>query len=210
VPPLELLLPFFVASAVFACVPGLGMFYAAAQTIAHGRRAGWLSAIGFHLGGFVHIAAAAFGMAILLKTVPVLYVIVKILGATYLIWLGTKNFMGLGSAALTDFAVGHEPIWKTLRDSIVVEVLNPKTALFYLAFLPQFTDVSASLPVWAQVLVLGTIVNFMFSITDALYIELSDAMAKRFVVPHGAGRLAQRIGGSILIALGVNLATSRQ
>jgi threonine/homoserine/homoserine lactone efflux protein len=94
---LELLLPFFVASAVFACIPGPGMFYAAAQTIAHGRRVGWLSAIGFHLGGFVHIMAAAFGMAILLKTVPVLYVIVKLLGATYLIWLGIKYFRGLGT-----------------------------------------------------------------------------------------------------------------
>jgi threonine/homoserine/homoserine lactone efflux protein len=209
-PPLELLLPFFVASAVFACIPGPGMFYTAAQTIAHGRRVGWLSAIGFHLGGFVHIMAAAFGMAILLKTVPVLYVIVKLLGATYLIWLGVKYFRGLGNAVLTDFAVRHKPTCKALRDSIVVEVLNPKTALFYLAFLPPFTDISASLPVWAQVIVLGAIVNVMFSITDALCIELSDAMTKRLVVSHGAGRFAQRIGGSILIALGVNLAMSRQ
>jgi threonine/homoserine/homoserine lactone efflux protein len=106
--------------------------------------------------------------------------------------------------------VEHKPSCKALRDSIVVEVLNPKTALFYLAFLPQFTDISASLPVWAQILVLGAIVNVMFSITDALCIELSDAMTKRLVASHGAGRFAQRIGGSILIALGVNLAMSRQ
>jgi threonine/homoserine/homoserine lactone efflux protein len=97
-----------------------------------------------------------------------------------------------------------------LRDSIAVEVLNPKTALFYLAFLPQFTDISASIPVWAQVFVLGAIVNVMFTITDALCIELSDAMTKWLVISRRAGRLAQRVGGSILIALGVNLAISRQ
>jgi len=210
VPPFELLLPFFIASAVFACVPGPGMFYAAAQTIAHGRRAGWLSAIGFHLGGFVHITAAAFGMAILLKTVPALYVIVKLLGAIYLVWLGISYFIGLSKTNPTASAAGRKSNRKALRDSIIVEVLNPKTALFYLAFLPQFTDISASLPVWGQVLVLGTIVNFMFSITDAICIELSEAMTKRFVVSHRAGRLAQRVGGSILIALGVNLATSPQ
>jgi threonine/homoserine/homoserine lactone efflux protein len=125
-PPLELLLPFFVASAVFACIPGPGMFYTAAQTIAHGRRAGWLSAIGFHLGGFVHITAAAFGMAILLQTVSVLHVIVKLLGATYLIWLGIKYFGALGSAVSTDFAVRQKPNCKALRDGIVVEVPESK------------------------------------------------------------------------------------
>lgn len=210
VPPPELLLSFFVASAVFACVPGPGMFYAAAQTLAHGRRAGWLSAVGFHLGGFVHITAAAFGVAILLRTVPVLYVMVKLLGAMYLVWLGIRCFVGSSKLHSATSEARPESTHKALRNSIIVEVLNPKTALFYLAFLPQFTDVSASLPVWAQVLVLGTIVNFMFSVTDAICIELSEAMASRLVVSHRAGRWAQRVGGSVLVALGVNLATSPQ
>jgi threonine/homoserine/homoserine lactone efflux protein len=208
VPSSELLLPFFIASAAFACVPGPGMFYAAAQTIAHGRRAGWLSAIGFHLGGFVHITAAAFGMAVLLKTVPALYVIVKLLGAIYLVWLGISYFIGSNETSSAASAAGRKSSRKALRDSIMVEALNPKTALFYLAFLPQFTDMSAPLPVWAQVLVLGAVVNLMFSITDAACIELSEAMAKRLVMSRRTGRLAQRVGGSILIALGINLATS--
>jgi len=104
-PSFELLAPFFVASAIFACVPGPGMFYAAAQTIAQGRRAGWLSALGFHLGGFVHISAAAFGLAILLKTVPVFYVVARLAGAAYLIWLGIKYFRGLGRFVMTDVEV---------------------------------------------------------------------------------------------------------
>jgi len=89
-------------------------------------------------------------------------------------------------------------------------VRNPKTALFYLAFLPQFADDRAALPVWAQIYVLGAIVNMMFSITDAACIVLSEAVTKRLVASQRIGRLAQRIGGSILIALGVNLAVSRQ
>ncbi|NJO34203.1 MAG: LysE family translocator [Rhodospirillales bacterium] len=209
-PSFELLAPFFVASAIFACVPGPGMFYAAAQTIAQGRRAGWLSALGFHLGGFLHISAAAFGLAILLKTVPVFYVIVKLAGATYLIWLGIKYFRAGGRFVMIDVAVPSKPSRKALRDSIVVEVLNPKTALFYLAFLPQFADDHAALPVWTQILVLGAIVNVMFSITDAVCIVLSEAVTKRLAASQRISRLAQRIGGGILIALGVNLAVSRQ
>jgi threonine/homoserine/homoserine lactone efflux protein len=208
VPPFELLLPFFIASAVFACVPGTGMFYAAAQTIAHGRCAGWLSAIGFHLGGFVHIMAAAFGIAVLLKTVPTLYVIVKLLGAIYLVWLGVSYFIGMRKVNSTASTERRRSKYTSLQDSIIVEVLNPKTALFYLTFLPQFTDRNASLPVWAQVLILGAIVNVMFSITDAICIELSEAMTKRFVVFPRAGGWAQRVGGCILIALGVDLAAS--
>jgi threonine/homoserine/homoserine lactone efflux protein len=209
-PSFELLVPFFVASAIFACVPGPGMFYAAAQTFAQGHRAGWLSAVGFHLGGFVHILAAAFGLAILLKTVPVFYIVVKFAGATYLIWLGVKYVRGLERPARSDVAALPKPSRKALRDSIVVEVLNPKTALFYLAFLPQFTDNDASLPIWTQILVLGAIVNTMFSITDAACIVVCEAASKRLAASQRIGRLAQRIGGSVLIALGINLAVSRQ
>ena len=209
-PSLELLIPFFLATAIFACVPGPGMFYAAAQTITRGRRAGCLSALGLHIGGYVHIFAAAFGLAVLLKTVPVLYAVVKLAGAAYLIWLGFKIFTSLKSPAMSVVATEAKPHRRAIRDSIVVEVLNPKTAIFYLAFLPQFTDVSASLPIWGQILVLGAIVNFMFSATDAACVLLSEEMKKRLVASQWANRLAQRIGGGILVALGVNLAMSRQ
>jgi threonine/homoserine/homoserine lactone efflux protein len=88
--------------------------------------------------------------------------------------------------------------------------MNPKSALFYLAFLPQFTAPSASLPVWAQIAVLGIIVNAMFSVTDALLIELSHAAMRRLRASARVARMAQRIGGGILIVLGVNLALARQ
>lgn len=209
-PSLDLLIPFFLATAVFACVPGPGMFYAAAQTIARGRRAGWLSALGFHVGGYIHIAAAAFGLAVLLETVPVLYSVVKLAGAAYLIWLGIRYFLSPSTFAMSVVATQAKSDRHAIRDSIVVEMLNPKTAIFYLSFLPQFTAVSGSLPVWGKIIVLGTIVNLMFSMTDAVCVLLSDKMTRRFLVSQWANRLARRIGGGILVALGINLATSRQ
>lgn len=209
-PSLEFLVPFFVATAIFSCVPGPGMFYAAAQTIARGRSAGWLSAVGFHIGGYVHISAAAFGLAVLLETVPTLYTVMKLAGAIYLIWLGIRLFMSPKTVLVPVAANGKKPNDHAVRDGALVEVLNPKTALFYLAFLPQFTEASASLPVWAQIIVLGTIVNFMFSATDVLCILLSERITRRLVASQWANRLAQRIGGTVLVGLGINLAASRQ
>jgi threonine/homoserine/homoserine lactone efflux protein len=209
-PALELLIPFFLAAAVFACVPGPGMFYAAAQTIARGRRAGWLSAVGFHLGGLVHIAAAAFGLAILLETVPVLYTVVKLAGAAYLVWLGIRLFTAPTAPTPSPAAAEVTPQRHAIRDSVIVEVLNPKTALFHLSFLPQFTDVSAALPLWAQILVLGTLVNVMFSATDAACVLLSEQVTRRLAASQGVSRLMRRVGGGILVALGVKLATSQE
>ncbi|HEX9905266.1 MAG TPA: LysE family translocator, partial [Propylenella sp.] len=120
------------------------MFYAAAQTIARGRRAGWLSAAGFHIGGYVHILAAASGTAVLLQAVPVLYGAVKFAGAAYLIWLGIRLFASPKRIVVSVAELELTTRRGAIRDSIAVEVLNPKTALFYMAFLPQFTDVSAS------------------------------------------------------------------
>ena len=209
-PAFDVLIPFIVASLIFACVPGPGMAYAAAQTIARGPRAGWLSAVGFHIGGYAHILAAAFGLAVLLETVPILYAIVKFAGSAYLIWLGLRLLRSPNRIAASVAHPESTSHGRIIRDSIAVEVLNPKTALFYLAFLPQFTDQSTALPVWGQILVLGTVVNFVFSITDAVCVLLSDRMARRLIASQAAKRLARRIGGGIFVALGINLAASRQ
>ena len=93
-PAADLLIPFFLTSAVFACVPGPGMFYAAAQTLASGRKAGWWSAVGFHIAGIGHTAAAAFGVSTLLAVVPTLFTVMKLVGAAYLVWLGIKFLRG--------------------------------------------------------------------------------------------------------------------
>ncbi len=208
-PSAEILIPFFLASAVFACVPGPGMLYAAAQTLALGRRAGWWSGAGFHLAGLGHIGAAAFGVSALLAVVPQLFTAMKLVGAAYLIWLGLKYLRGAKPLASPSRATAAPTARKALRDSLFVEALNPKTALFYLAFLPQFTDPGADLPVWAQIVVLGVIVNAMFSVTDIVLIETSHALASRLRASERIFIALQRFGGGVLVALGVNLALAR-
>jgi threonine/homoserine/homoserine lactone efflux protein len=208
-PSADLLIPFFLASAVFACVPGPRMLYAAAQTAASGRKAGWWSALGFHIAGLGHGAAAALGASTLLAVVPTLFTAIKLVGAAWLIWLGIKYLRGARSLVPAPRKPPAPTAPKTLRDSVIVEAMNPKSALFYLAFLPQFTDSSAELPVWVQIIILGMIVNALFSVTDAILIELSHAVTTRLRSSERFVILLQRLGGGVLITLGVNLAWAR-
>jgi threonine/homoserine/homoserine lactone efflux protein len=207
-PSTEILLAFFTATAVFAYMPGPAMLYAAAQTLARGRRSGLLAALGIHLGGYLHVLAAAAGLAALFHAVPVAYTVVKVAGAAYLIWLGVRMLIG-GNAP----EVVAQPSMKSGRrafaESVIVEVLNPKTAIFFLAFLPQFTDIHATLPIWAHLLILGTVVNVMFSTADLLCVALASAAVERLRRSGRAQRLARGIGGAVLVGLGVNLALTR-
>lgn len=207
-PPADLLIAFFVATAVFAYMPGPAMLYAAAQTIARGRRAGWMAALGIHIGGYAHVAAAALGLAVLFQAVPVLYAVIKVLGAVWLVWLGISMFRqaAIGPVTLTPEAKSPR---RAFWESVTVEVLNPKTAIFYLAFLPQFTDPTASLPIWAQLFVLGTVVNVMFSSADVACVLLADRVTSALRASERAARWARRAGGSVLIGLGVNVGLSR-
>jgi threonine/homoserine/homoserine lactone efflux protein len=210
VPSTELLISFFLATAVFAYMPGPAMLYASAQTIARGRRAGWMAVLGIHLGGYLHVVAAALGLAVLFTAVPILFAALKLAGAAYLCWLGLKLILGRDGhsveiAKIVPTSSPRRAFW----ESVTVEMLNPKTAIFYLAFLPQFTDAGASLPIWGQLLFLGTIVNFMFSSADVVCVVLADKVTRWFKGSPAASRIAQRIGGGLLIALGVNLATQK-
>ncbi|MEQ8395388.1 LysE family translocator [Thalassobaculum sp.] len=208
-PSSDLLIPFFLASMVFACVPGPGMLYAAAQTLASGRQAGWLSALGFHIAGLGHVAAAAFGVSALLAVVPPLFIVMKLAGAAYLIWLGIRYLRGAPVLPSAPHSPSAPTARRALRDSVIVEAMNPKSALFHLAFLPQFTDASAGLPVWVQIVVLGVAVNAMFSMTDAILIETSHAIAAKLRASERFISALQKVGGGILVGLGVNLALAR-
>jgi threonine/homoserine/homoserine lactone efflux protein len=207
-PSLDHLLPFALATLVFAYIPGPAILYTAAQTLARGRAGGLLAALGIHAGGYFHVAAAAFGLAAVLRYVPEVYLAVKLVGALYLVWLG----IGIMRERIADAAlpqVAAKNARRAFFESVVVELCNPKAAIFFLAFLPQFVDPAAALPLWAQFLVLGTIVNLTFSSADLVTIALTSAVL-RGVRRSGLGeRIARIIGGSLLIGLGVRLATAR-
>ncbi|MEM7002585.1 MAG: LysE family translocator [Pseudomonadota bacterium] len=213
-PEWELIIAFLAATAVFAYMPGPATLYAAAQTIARGRDAGLLAALGLHTGGYVHVLAAAFGLAALFTAIPVLYTILKFVGAAYLIWLGvsfllqSRHSMEMPDGT-SDLTANAPSTRRAFWESVTVEVLNPKTALFYLAFLPQFTDPAAAMPLWLQLLTLGTVVNVMFSTADLFCVFLAERVATRMRNSPAISRWTGRIGGGILIALAVNLLTSR-
>lgn len=208
-PQTEILLAFFFATCVFAYMPGPAMLYATAQTMARGRRAGWLAAAGIHLGGYAHVAAAALGLAVLFDLVPMLYLVLKFAGAAYLIWLGIGMFRSKQSLSAAAPEIDSKTPRRAFWQSVTVEVLNPKTAIFYVAFLPQFTDPAAAAPVWMQLFVLGTVVNIVFSSADVVCVLLADKVSAFLRQSQAAGKMVQRLGGGILIGLGLNVALNR-
>ena len=208
-PSTELLVAFVATTAIFAFIPGPAMLYVAAQTLARGRRSGLLATLGVHLGCYVHVFAAAAGLSVLFHAVPVLYMIVKLGGAAYLAWLGISLFRAKAQSPATLPTFEAKSHRRSFFESVTVEVLNPKTAIFFLAFLPQFIDPSASFPVWVQFVLLGTIVNLMFSSADLISVLLASAIMSRLRRSSGAQRLMQRVGGAILVGLGVHLALQK-
>jgi threonine/homoserine/homoserine lactone efflux protein len=209
-PSVEILLAFATATLIFAYMPGPAMLYTAAQTLARGRRGGLMAALGIHCGGYVHVLGATLGLAALFQLVPVLYMIVKIAGALYLVWLGLTMIRTKTAGA--DAPVTVAPVrapWRVFADSVIVEVLNPKTALFFLAFLPQFVDPQATLPLWLQFLILGTIVNLAFSSADLVAVVLAAAMMTRLRRSQRVQTVLRWLGGSVLVGLGAHMATTR-
>ncbi|MBN9672873.1 LysE family translocator [Labrenzia aggregata] len=204
----ETLLAFIAATALFAYMPGPALLYTAAQTIARGKRAGFMAAAGIHLGCYVHVLAAAFGLSAIFTVVPALYFALKLAGGFYLIYLGLQMIR-------TRIAAGPMPHLpqKTSRrafaDSVLVEVLNPKVAIFFIAFLPQFVSPDAGLPVWAQFLILGTFVNCAFTSADIVTVLFASEIKRRLTRASRFQDLARWLGGSLLVGLGLKLATDR-
>lgn len=189
-----MLITFLITTLIFAYLPGPAMLYTANQTIAKGKKAGLMATFGIHLGGYVHIILAAFGLTIIFKIIPTLYSTIKILGSFWLIWLGLK--MWFTNNKITNDTASQ----KTFTESILVEVLNPKTALFYVSFLPQFIDVSGT--VWLQFLMLGFVVNLAFTSADICCVFLAHYIKNKI---NTSNQMFKWLGGSIFIGLGIRL-----
>jgi threonine/homoserine/homoserine lactone efflux protein len=207
-PSLEFLIPFAAATLVFAVMPGPAILYTAAETIARGRRAGLMAAFGLHVGGMVHVSAAAAGLSAVFAYVPEAFLALKIAGALYLIWLGIGMIRGRLDAASLPGNTAPRRRRAFLR-AIAVELLNPKAALFFIAFLPQFADPNAAWPVWVQMLILGWIVDIAFSMGDLVTVAVTSTVLRHLRANSARQRLVRWIGGSVLIGLGLKLATDQ-
>lgn len=206
--PFEVLVAFAIATALFAYFPGPALLYTAAQTLARGRRAGLMAALGIHVGCYAHVIAATLGLSAVFRYVPEAYLALKIAGAVYLVWLGLSMLRAKPAAAQMSAAPARSPR-RAFAESILVELLNPKVAIFFIAFLPQFVDPAGTLPVWLQSLILGVIVNLSFSSADLVTVFAASAVMNRLRRSGAAEKIARWIGGGLLIGLGVKLGTDK-
>lgn len=196
---------FLVASLVLAATPGPGVLYILARTLAQGRLAGLASVAGVAIGNLANALAAAIGLAALLAVSSLAFTIVKYAGAAYLVYLGIRA-LGGGRSTLAESAFGKAELLPIFRDGFVVALLNPKTALFFAAFLPQFIDAATS-PL-AQSALFGSLFVLIAVITDSLYVLTASALwplLKRRNDARGAGRY---LSAAVLIGLGVLTALS--
>lgn len=207
-PSSDLMLALFAATLLFAYMPGPALLYAAAQTVARGRKAGLMAAFGLHIGGYLHVVAAAAGLSALFHAVPSLYMIVRVVGAGYLVLLGARMIwraFKIEKEVLNPIATSQRSGRRAFVESVTVEVLNPKTALFFIAFLPQFVDPSAAFPIWLQFLILGTIVNVILASADLVCVFFAGIIVDKLRQSNRVARIMEGLGGSILVGLGANL-----
>ena len=206
---IDVLLTFLLATSAFAFMPGPAMIYVAAQTMARGRLAGWMAALGVSLGGMAHVLAASAGLSALFVYVPTLYALLKLAGAAYLVWLGVSIIRTKIARADEPQAAPPKSGRRAFLDSVAVEILNPKTAIFFIAFLPQFADPAGALPIWLQLLILGIVVNLMFALGDVAAILGSAFILGRIGASSRMQSLFRWLGGGAMIGLGVKLAADR-
>jgi threonine/homoserine/homoserine lactone efflux protein len=197
----------FVAAAVaLLVVPGPAVLYIVAQSIEHGRTAGLVSMLGVQVGGLVHVAAAALGLSALLVQSSVAFNVVKYAGAAYLVFLGLRKLFARERFETT----GERPprqLDRLFRQGIVVNILNPKTALFFFAFLPQFVAVEKG-SVGLQIAVLGLLFILIAVVSDGLY-ALAAGTASDWLRGSRAFLRAERwVSGTVLVLLGVTAALS--
>ena len=195
---------FVVAALALLLVPGPAVVYVVARSVEGGRPAGLVSVLGVEMGTLVHVAFAAAGLSAILASSATAFSVVKWLGVAYLIWLGLQRLLARDESgdALPD--VRPEPLARVFGQSVLIQVLNPKVALFFLAFLPQFVDPSRG-AAWTQILILGGTLAALGLLTDGLYALLGGTAGDWLKRRNASARFrhAQRyVSGGIYLALG--------
>jgi len=207
VPGIQTLLLFTAAAFAMNISPGPSNLYVLSRSISQGSRAGLVAALGLATGSLFHVTVTALGLSVVLKYSPALYLAVKLGGAAYLVFLGMRLLLSRSETAVAALAGGNRSHGRIFRQSILVEILNPKTALFFLAFLPQFADPAAG-PLAPQLLLLGAIVTLTAIPCDA-FVALAAGRAARLIAGRAIYRRLQNwISGTILVGLGLYVAAA--
>jgi threonine/homoserine/homoserine lactone efflux protein len=202
------LLLFATSSMLLALTPGQDTFYILGRSIAQGRRAGLISVLGILSGVLVHTTAAAFGLSAILATSPRMFLIVKVAGAGYLTYLGIRMLFHRSTGGAQLVAFDRESAWAIYRAGFLTNILNPKVALFFMAFLPQFVAPTAQFRI-AAFLFLGAVFIAIGTAWSLALAWFGSALSRRFRENPAAGSRLTRASGALFVGLGVKLAVSR-
>ena len=198
---------FSVAALVLLVTPGPAVIYIVTRTLGQGRRAGLVSVLGIHTGSVVHVVAAAFGVSAVLARSAHAFNTVKLVGAAYLIYLGLQRMTATTREGAHDRPRREADLRRVFAEGVVVNVLNPKTALFFLAFLPQFVDPGRS-AAGLQMLVLGLWFIVLGICSDSAYAFGASAVRRRLGRGKRSARRRDRLCGAAYIGLGVTAAVT--
>ena len=205
-PAWHLLAPFAAAAIALNLTPGADMTYVIARAMSQGRAAGLASAFGITGGSFVHTLAAALGVSALLLASETAFLAVKYFGAAYLAYLAVQMWRSR-SVPLPEVESKAANLWGVFSQGVMVNLLNPKVALFILAFIPQFVDPARGSAA-VQILILGTLFNFGGTLVNATIALLASGAARRFKASRGWQRVMRMISATLLGALALRLAIS--
>jgi threonine/homoserine/homoserine lactone efflux protein len=204
---------YFAAALLLALTPGPGIFYVAARTLAGGRAEGIASSFGTGLGGMVHVFAGSLGVSAIVLASAELFTALKLIGAVYLVWLGFRTFLAARREAATALNGGAmaPPVGarRAFREGVLVEALNPKTAAFFLAFVPQFVDPNAG-SVALQFVALGFVSVLLNTLADVMVAFAASGIRKGAAARPGLIRRLREASGGAMIALGVGLALAKR
>jgi threonine/homoserine/homoserine lactone efflux protein len=202
------LLGFIAAALVVLLIPGPGVLYIVTRSLIQGQRAGLMSVLGLSVGALVHVAAATLGLSAILVTSATAFSVIKLLGAGYLVYLGIRAFMTHPAPSSTESSTPL-PMGRLFTDGVIVSVLNPKIALFFLAFLSQFVDPGRG-PVAAQVLFFGILYVLLALLTDGGYAVVASRLGHWLGSKVIQGPLPRYASGAVYIGLGVTMAFTDQ
>jgi threonine/homoserine/homoserine lactone efflux protein len=201
------IISFLIAAVVLAITPGPGIAYVVARTVAGGRSEGLASCLGTGLGGLLHVLAAALGLSLVIAQSAVAFDLLKYIGAAYLMYLGIRMLLRKEPPVMVE-AVAIQGAGRALVDGIMVEALNVKTALFFLAFLPQF--ISPSQPLAPQLVLLGSICVGLNTLVDVVAVFAAHCLLKPGTVRAARARLVNRVSGITMLGLAAFLALARR